>query len=139
MSKITYNAEILKLMSLFEKITKTRIKDCFIDNNELLTFVVHDVELGKAIGKQANNVKKLEKLLKRKIRILGFNDSALQFIKNLLYPFTDVDIEQKDNIFYIKTKDLKTKSYLIGREQSNIKNLNIILQKYFKDLSIKII
>ncbi len=58
MSKITYNADLLKIMSLFEKITRTRIKDCFIDNNSLLTFVVPDFQIGKAVGKNAVNVKK---------------------------------------------------------------------------------
>ncbi|MEM3374616.1 MAG: NusA-like transcription termination signal-binding factor [Candidatus Woesearchaeota archaeon] len=139
MSKITYNAEILKLMSLFEKITKTHIKDCFIDNSNLLTFVVNDFELGKAIGKQAVNVKKIESMLKRKIKILGFNNNPVQFIKNLIYPITDVEINQKENIFFVKAKDIKVKGILIGREQSNIKNLNDIFQKYFKDMSIKIV
>lgn len=138
MSKITYNAEILKLMSMFENITKTRIKDCFYDNSNLLTFVVSDVELGKAIGKRAANVKKIESLLKRKIKILGFNNSPLIFVKNLIYPL-DLEINQKDNVFYIKSTDLKTKSQLIGRDQSNIKNLNNIMNKYFKDFTIKIV
>ncbi|MEM2131565.1 MAG: NusA-like transcription termination signal-binding factor [Candidatus Woesearchaeota archaeon] len=139
MTKITYNAEILKLMTLFENITKTTLKDCFIDDNDLLTFVVHDVELGKAIGKQATNVKKIESMLKKKIRILGFNQNPMQFVKNLIYPISDLEITEKENTFFIKAKDLKTKTYLIGREQSNIKNLNNIFKKYFKDMSIRVV
>ena len=74
MSRI-YNAESLKIMTLFEKITRTRIKDYFIDDNNLQTFVVDEIVLGKAIGKQAVNVKKLQKLLNSKIRIVGFSNN----------------------------------------------------------------
>ena len=70
MSKITYNAELLKIMMLFERITRAKLKDAFYDNNSLLTFIVAENEIGKAIGKKAVNVKKLERLLKRKIKIV---------------------------------------------------------------------
>jgi len=134
MSKITYNAELLKIMSLFENLTRTALKDCFIDDNNLLTFVVSDIEIGKAIGKNASNVKKLEMLLKRKIKILAFNPSPVAFVKNLIYPVTDAEVEQQDKTIIIKGHDSRTKGFLIGREQSNIKNMIGIVKKYFKDI-----
>ena len=39
MTKITYDANLLKIMTLFETLTGTRLKDCFYDDNNLLTFV----------------------------------------------------------------------------------------------------
>ncbi len=140
MSKITYNAELLKIMALFETVTRTGLKDCFIDDNNLLTFVVSDIEIGKAIGKNASNVKKIEELLKRKIKILSFNPSPVQFVKNLIYPVSDVEVEQQDKTIIIKGHDGRTKGFLIGREQSNIKNMLGIVQKYFKDIeNLKVI
>ena len=140
MSKIIYNADLLKIMSLFETITRTGIKDCFIDDNSLLTFVVNDFEIGKAIGKNASNVKRLENMLKRKIKIVAFNSSPVQFVKNLIYPLTDVEVEQQGNIILIKGHDTKTKGFLIGRDQSNIKNNINIMKKYFKEIeTIKVI
>lgn len=140
MSKITYNAELLKIMALFETVTRTGLKDCFIDDNNLMTFVVSDIEIGKAIGKNASNVRKIEELLKRKIKILPFNPSAVQFVKNLVYPVTDVEVEQQEKTIIIKGHDGRTKGFLIGREQSNLKNMQGIVQKYFKDIEhIKVI
>ena len=133
MSKITYNAELLKIMALFENITRTILKDCFIDNNSLLTFVVSDIEIGRAIGKNASNVKRLEALLKRKIKIVAFNPSPVQFVKNLIYPIT-VEVEQTGKTIMVKGQDMKTKAHLIGRNQSNIKNSLDIVQKYFKEI-----
>ncbi len=133
MSKITYNADLLKIMSLFEKITRTRIKDCFIDNNSLLTFVVPDFQIGKAVGKNAVNVKKLENLLKRKIKIVAFNPSAVLFIKNLIYPIK-AEVEQQDDVIIIKANDTKSRAFLIGRNQTNLKNNLKITKKYFKEI-----
>jgi len=85
-------------------------------------------------------VKRLENLLKRKIKIVAFNPSVLQFVKNLIYPLTEVEVEQKDNTIFIKGHDMKTKSFLIGRDQSNIKNTIDIVKKYFKEIeTIKVI
>ena len=138
MSRITYNADALKTMSLFEKITKTNLKDCFTDDNGLLTFVVNEINLGKAIGKQAANVKNLERLFKRKIKILGFNPRIEKFIKNLVYPLK-VEVEMQESIAMIKADDTKTKAFLIGRNQTNLKNNSKILQKYFKNIELKVL
>ena len=139
MSKITYNADLLKIMSLFEKITRTRLKDCFIDDNQMLTFVVPSFQIGKAVGKNAVNVKKLENLLKRKIKIVGFNPSPTMFIKNLIYP-VKADVEQQDNVIIIKANDTKSRAFLIGRNKTNLKNNLKITKKYFKEIEdIKVI
>ena len=120
-------------MSLFEKTTRARLKDYFVDDNNTMTFVVHEVNLGKAIGKQAINVKKLENLLKRKIKILGFNPNPVKFTKNIVYPLK-VEVEQQETVIVIKANDTKTKAFLIGRNQSNLKNNLKIIQKYFKEI-----
>lgn len=140
MSKITYNADLLKIMTLFETVTRTSLKDCFIDENSLLTFVVSEMEIGKAIGKNASNVKRLELMLKRKVKILAFNPEITQFIKNLIYPLSDVEIEVQDKKVMIKGHDTKTKAFLIGRDQSNLKNNLSIVKKYFKEIeAIKVV
>lgn len=139
MTKRLYDALLLKTMTLFETVTRTRLKDCFIDNKQLLTFVVDELYIGKAIGKNAANVKRLENLLKRKIKIIAFNPSPIKFIKNLIYPI-NAEIDLQDQTIIIKGQDTKTKGMLIGRNQSNIKNNLEIVQKYFKDIqTIKVI
>lgn len=126
-------------MSLFEKITRTRIKDCFVDDNNLMTFVVQGFEIGKAVGKNAANVKKLEHLLKRKIKIVAFNPSAVLFIKNLIYP-VKAEVNEQDNIITIKANDTKSRAFLIGRNRANLKNNLKITKKYFKEIvDIKVI
>ena len=120
-------------MTLFENVTRTRVKDSFVDDNDLLTFVVDQQYIGKAIGKGARNVKKLEKLLKRRIKIVAYNDDVEQFVTNLIYPI-EAEVEHKDDTIIIRGKDSKTKGMLIGRNRSNVNNTLKIVQKYFNSI-----
>ncbi|MFA4917169.1 MAG: hypothetical protein WC560_10935, partial [Syntrophales bacterium] len=70
MTKILYTQELMGTMALFDRITHVQLKDCFEDSNHLLTFVVNYEDLGKAVGKKALFVKRLEELFKRKIKIV---------------------------------------------------------------------
>ena len=56
----------MKLMYFFESSTNSKLNDCFIDENKLLTFVVSE-KMGLAVGKNGETAKKLESQLKRKI------------------------------------------------------------------------
>jgi len=137
-NKIT--GETLKLMSLFESITRTRLKDCFVDNNQMLTFIVVQGDIGKAIGKDASNVKRLETMLNRKIKIVEFNSELLGFIRNIIYPIRPRNITYDANIINIETQDSKSRGLLIGRNASNLRNYEEIAKKYYSELKeIKVI
>jgi N utilization substance protein A len=139
MSKISYNAELLKIMSLFERITKTNLKDCFIDQNSLLTFVVKQNQIGKAIGKNAVNVKKIQNLLNRKIKIVEFNSDLIKFVRNLIAPLKILEVKNENHSIFIKGSDVRTKGLLIGKNSKNLRNLENIVKKYFKIKEIKVI
>lgn len=127
-------------MSLFESITRSRLKDCFIDKNEMQTFVVQPGEIGKAIGKSAINVKKLEQMLNRKIKIVEFNSEILGFVRNLVFPLKTRNVVIKDGIVTIESEDTKTRGLIIGRNATNLRNFEAIAKKYFPELKeIKVI
>lgn len=128
------NKDTIQNINFFEKITRAKVKNCF-DNN-ILTFVVDFGEIGKAIGKQGVNVKKLANLTKRRIKIVEFNPEPTMFLKNLIYPI-QIEIKLEENLLEIKA-DTKTKALLIGRNQQNLKDLKKIFNYYFKDIEIKI-
>jgi transcription termination/antitermination protein NusA len=139
-NKIIYNGETLKLMSLFESLTRTRLKDCFVDNSSMLTFIVVNGDIGKAIGKEASNVKKLESMLNRKIKIVEFNSEALGFIRNLVYPIRPRNVIEKEGIITIESPDSKSRGLLIGRNAQSLRNSEAIAKKYFPDIKeIKVI
>lgn len=128
------------MMTLFESITRSKIKDCFEDNNKLLTFVVLQGEIGKAVGKNATNVKKLESMLNRKIKILEFNSEMLIFIKNIIFPLRTRNIIENESIITIESEDSKTRGLLIGRNAQNLRNFEAIAKKYYPQIKeIKVV
>lgn len=136
--KTKYDAEMLKLMSLFEEMTGAVVKDCFL-NKDRLVFVVSQGDMGKALGKKKGNIEKIERALNRKIKIVEFNPDILTFIRNLMYPLKIVDMLHDDGIVTVKGPDAKTKGLMIGARAQNLRNYEEIVKKYFDLKEIKVV
>ena len=93
MARIRYDFDHMKYMTLFEKITRTSIKDCIIDENQII-FIIKSDNIAKAVGKNGSNVKLLERKLRKKIKIVKFDNDCVQFTQNLLYHIKNIEIER---------------------------------------------
>ena len=127
----------MKLITLFESMTGAKVKDCIL--NEKILFIIEENEMGKAIGKNGVNIKRMENMLKKKIKLVEFSNDVLQFVKNMIYPIEVLDIMQEDHIIKIHGKDTGTKAMLIGRERQNINHLTELIKRYFDVEEIKVI
>lgn len=138
--KAKYDLETLQLMTLFEKITRSKLKDCFT-NKDKLFFVVQHGELKKALGPKKENVQKLVKATNRNIKIVEFNPDVLEFTKNLMYPLKMEDISMvEDGVIVIKGTDTKTKGLMIGARAQNLRGYEAMVQKYFDNIKeIKVV
>jgi len=130
--------QLIGYINAFENITKARVKDCFFAKNNILIFIVQPGELGKAIGKNGSNIKKLAIKLKHKIRVLGFDNDPVVFVKNILYPLNGYQINFKNNKIVINTENKILKGKIYGRDRNNFKQVNEIFKKYFKGLDVAI-
>ena len=136
--KISFDTDMLKFMGLFENITRSKLKDCFFDR-EKLVFIVDKGEMGKALGKNKMNIVKLEKMLKRKIKIVEFDENRIQFITNYLAPLRITDIKEEGEVVTVTGADTKTKGLIIGIKAQNLRNLEKVISKYFTIEEIKVI
>ena len=137
MSKIKYDITVMNYMKLFENITRAKLRDCI--SNEQLIFVVEENEIGKAIGKNGSNVRRLEGMLNKKIKIVEFSPDVKQFIRNFVMPLQVNDITEEGGVINIAGPDTKTKGLLIGRDRKNLDNLKKIVSRYFKVEDIKVV
>jgi len=135
--KIKFDVETMKYISLFGKITKVNAKDCFKQDNKLI-FIVDEGRAGMAVGNKGKNIKKLEKLLKKKIKIIEHNKDLIEFVKNVIYPLKAKEIKEEEGIITIVPVDNKTRGYLIGREASNLRNYEKIVKRYFDIDELKV-
>ena len=138
MTRIKYDIELMRFISLFESLTSAKVKDCFFDGKKQLIFVVEQGDMAKAIGKNGANAKRVENLLNRKIKIVEFNPEVVIFAENLLRPLRVREIRDDAGIVTIFGGDTKTKGLLIGRNSSNLKDCEEIIKRYFDIKSVKV-
>lgn len=137
MSKVVFDMDTMKIISLFQAITHASVKDCISDDNELV-FIVGPGELGKAIGKAGANVKRLSSALKRKIKIVEFSDQLFTFIKNLIQPLRVANVEESEGVVTLTPPDITTRGYLIGRGGSALRLLEERVKRHFPIKEIKV-
>ncbi|MFT4304664.1 MAG: NusA-like transcription termination signal-binding factor [Candidatus Woesearchaeota archaeon] len=136
--KIKYDLMLMKQMALFEKISKVRPKDAFEDDNGVLHFIVNKGFIIKAIGKKGITAKKISEALKKRIKIIEFDNVRETFIKRLLFPLKVSEIESENNIVKIKAIDNETRGKIIGRNGSNLRNYEKIVKRFFEIDEIKV-
>jgi len=136
--KIKFDIDIMKFISLFENITRINAKDCFKQGDKLV-FIVNEGQAGKAVGKGGYNIKKLERLLKRKVKIVEFNPDLIEFVKNVIHPMQAKEINEKEGIVTIKSIDSVTRGYLIGRGAVNLRQFEDVVKRYFDIKEMRVV
>lgn len=132
-----YDQELIGFINFFENLTRARVKDAFIDKDDRVVFIVNEGEMGKAIGKKGSNIKKVSNLLKKKVRVIEFSSDSVKFVKNAIYPIVAESVLKEGEEIIIKDNETSKKALLIGRDQRNLKALQELVGKYFKE-SVKI-
>lgn len=131
MSGVTFDTDTLRLMTLFENVTHAGLKDCVVDaDNKSVYFVVQEGKAGTAIGKNGSNVKHVESLIKKDVKIFEFSSNLETFVKNLIPQTNDVKVKEVDGGIVVEIKvDRGTKAIIIGRDGKNIKLFKELLQR----------
>lgn len=137
MSKIKYDADIMKIISIFENMTGAKIKDCIVDDKVL--FIVEEQDMGKAIGRRGSNIQRLESMLNRRVKVVGFSHDVKQFVRNLLHPIQVMEITEEAGNITIKGHDTRTRALIIGRDRTNINHILNVANRFFSVGDIKVI
>ena len=135
--KIKYDTQIMKLMYFFESQTGAKLKDCFIDKNNTLTFVVNE-NIGRAIGRNGESYKKLSAKLKRSIKIFAYSDKIEEFVRNMVLPLRVRSVELREKTVIIKPEP-ESRGYIIGRGGSNLRIIQNATQRYFDIDEVKVL
>ncbi len=135
--KIVFNQELLGIMDIFGKITHVSVKDCFRDEDTLY-FIVDKMDIGKAIGKGAENIKKIKQRLNKNVRVIAYGNNVVSFVKNFIYPTKVDDIAEEEGVVSIRSEDRKVKGLLVGRDGKNLKLINKAVKRFF-DVEVKVV
>jgi N utilization substance protein A len=129
--KIVYDTGAMQVMAHFEQMTRAKLKDCIIREQQVI-FVVEPGDIARAIGPKGANVRRLEAALKKKVKMVEFAPELVSFIKNLVYPIDVKQVrEQGDGIVVISPPDLKSRGLLIGRNAQTLRAYEAVVQRFF--------
>ena len=131
---IKFGANEIRFIALFENMTGAMVKDCIIDDdNNKVTFVVKQGDMGLAIGKRGSTVSKVQKAVDRGVEIIELNEDPVQFIRNILSPaeLQSVKISARKNGEKIATvaTDNTNKRIAIGKNGINIERAKLLANR----------
>jgi len=133
---IKMTEEEMKYIAFFESITGVTVIDCILDREKnRLIFLVKKGYVGKAVGKNGINIKRLNKLTGKNIEVVEYSEKMDELIKNSLFPASVQSIRLSKNIngkkvVYVSVPS-KEKGLAIGKEGRNISRAILILKRYF--------
>ena len=133
---IKLTSDQLRLMSLFQNVTKTIAHDCIDDEKrDRIIFVVNEGRMGLAIGKGGSNIKNLHNILKRNVELVEYCEDPIKFLKNILNPKLINDVRLNDRSDGSKQAivivDSSKKGLVVGREGRNAEKARLLSKRYF--------
>jgi len=137
MVRLKLDQDSLGLSSLIERMTNSKVKDCFGDD-ENFYIIVPRGEMGRILGKNGSTIKKVQAKLAKKVKVIEYKDNVIDFVRAVIYPVRVEEIIEEDGIIYIKDSQKKTKSLLIGREGRNLKLISRAVQRFF-NVELKVV
>ena len=133
---IKLTTDQMRLMSLFQNVTKTTAHDCIEDvKKDRIIFVVNEGRMGLAIGKGGSNIKNLQNILKRNVELVEYCEDPIKFLKNILNPklVNEVKLDTKSDgsLHAIVIVDHGKKGLVVGREGRNAEKARLFAKRYF--------
>jgi N utilization substance protein A len=129
-----FDAETLNMITAFENITGTEVRDCLI--GETVYFVVNPGKAAMAIGRGGQNIKAAERMLRKQIRVYEWAEEIKQFVKNLVPCAQRIDILGEKVTILINQKE---RGAIIGRGGNNVKVLRELLERNSEIKDLKVI
>jgi len=83
-------------INMLYSISGAQARDCLIGDN-VVSFLVRKKDVGKAIGKKAENIKKLSKKTKKHIEIMEHCSDVIPFLRKAFYKIKTQRISKTEN------------------------------------------
>jgi N utilization substance protein A len=114
-------------------LTKSTALDCVIDDRfDRVIYVIRPGDMGLAIGKKGENIKRLQNVLGKRIEMVEFAENPDEFIANIFKPAEVVGIERgEDNgPVNVLVKQRSNLGIAIGKAGCNIEKARILCRRF---------
>ena len=128
----TINMQDMRHLNLFAQVTRINTRFCF-PYNEAIVFCVPKPMIFKAVGKGASNIKKLNEIIGKRIKIIasprGIED-VKSFIEDIVKPVTFNGLEINGDEIVLNA-GMQSKAALIGRNKRRLLEMQKIVHDFF--------
>jgi N utilization substance protein A len=115
-------------------LTKSTALDCLIDDRfDRIIYVIKPGDMGLAIGKKGENIRRLQGVLGKRIEMVEYAESLEEFVTNIFKPAEVVRVEKSGETGQV-TVYVNRKSDLgiaIGKNGCNIEKARMLCRRYF--------
>ncbi len=129
-----FSQDIIQLITEFEKLTGTEVRDCI--NNESIYFLVNPGKAALAIGKGGQNVQNAEKVFRKPIKIYEWSEEMELFIKNLIPGIKKFEVNGEKVTVLV---DPKERGAVIGKGGTNINTLRELISRNSEIKELKVV
>ncbi|WAC04642.1 MAG: NusA-like transcription termination signal-binding factor [Methanoregula sp.] len=115
-------------------LTKSTALDCVIDDRfERVIYVIRRGDMGLAIGKKGENIKRLQNVLGKRIEMVEYDDAPDTFIANIFKPaeVAGIDRTSDNGPVHVLLKKKNDLGIAIGKGGCNIEKARILCRRFF--------
>ncbi|WOF15424.1 NusA-like transcription termination signal-binding factor [Methanoplanus sp. FWC-SCC4] len=115
-------------------ITKSTALDCVIDDAyDRVIYVIKKGDMGFAIGKNGDNIRKLQRILGKRTEMVEESSEIYEFIGNILKPakICEICCDEESGRLNIYVGDRSDLGIAIGKGGCNVEKARILVQRYF--------
>ena len=115
-------------------LTKATALDCIIDLRfERIIYVIKKGDMGFAIGKKGDNIRRLEGVLGKKVEMVEYDDEVEGFLANIFRPAQVIQFDRDDDAKKINTTVSKRTDVgiAIGKNGSTIEKARILMKRFY--------
>jgi len=115
-------------------LTKATALDCVIDDRfERVIYVIRQGDMGLAIGKKGENIRRLQNVLGKRIEMVEYAETPEAFVTNIFKPAEVTGTERPNgsgpvNVLVRKKSDL---GVAIGKGGCNIEKARVLTRRFF--------
>jgi len=113
-------------------ITKATALDCIIDDKfERIVYIIKPGNMGLAIGRNGDNIKKLSRVLGKRIEMVEYDEKTLTFITNMFKPAELVSVSLTPTRVDVLVEDKDNLALAIGRNGATIEKAKMLVKRFF--------